>query len=94
MPKMKKAPICLRCGHHIPCDERPGAYPGAVSRTDNKTEVCSQCGTDEAMEHFALGAPRPQSQWPTQLRAKKPVVKAEANLRPTAWERLAAGDDE
>jgi hypothetical protein len=27
-------------------------YPGAISRKDNKTEICSQCGEDEAMEDF------------------------------------------
>lgn len=46
-------PICPRCGSFIPNDEQPGAYPGALSRTDNFTEVCSACGSREAMEQFA-----------------------------------------
>lgn len=46
------APICPRCGHYIPNDVTPGEYPGAISRWDNKTEVCSQCGTDEALLQY------------------------------------------
>ena len=33
---------CPRCG------KETNDYP-ALSRTDNKTNICSQCGTDEAM---------------------------------------------
>lgn len=35
--------ICARCGKAI------SGYP-ALSRTDNKTEICSNCGTLEALE--------------------------------------------
>lgn len=42
-------PVCPRCTHFIPNDMTPGAYPGAISRVDNKTEICSECGTVEAM---------------------------------------------
>jgi RNA polymerase subunit RPABC4/transcription elongation factor Spt4 len=45
-------PICPVCGGYIPNNERPGAYPGAISRRDNKTEICSECGTREALEDF------------------------------------------
>ena len=41
--------ICPRCGGDIPNSERKGQYPGAISRVDNKTEVCSGCGMKEAM---------------------------------------------
>ena len=41
---------CLRCGGAIPSFERIGQYPGALSRTDNKTEICSDCGSNEAFE--------------------------------------------
>lgn len=37
---------CPRCG------KETNDYP-ALSRTDNKTNICSQCGTDEAMENWA-----------------------------------------
>lgn len=48
---MRKAtlPECPRCGGYIPNDVTPGAYPGALSRVDNKTEICSQCGNAEAI---------------------------------------------
>ena len=47
--------ICPRCEGFIPNNEMPGAYPGAISRLDNKTEICSECGTDEAMENYMDG---------------------------------------
>lgn len=31
------------------CHQETNGYP-ALSRTDNKTEICSQCGTAEALE--------------------------------------------
>ena len=40
---------CPRCSGLIPDDLNAGAYPGALSRWDNATEICSQCGFDEAM---------------------------------------------
>lgn len=54
--------LCPRCGGYIPNDERPGEYPGAMSRTDNKTEICSKCGTDEAIEEM-LGCLKWQNEW-------------------------------
>lgn len=39
--------ICPRC--HKKYDEYP-----AISRRDNKTQICSVCGTDEAMFDFML----------------------------------------
>ena len=44
--------ICPRCEGWIPNNARPGAYPGALSRRDNKTEICSDCGTAEALEDY------------------------------------------
>jgi RNA polymerase subunit RPABC4/transcription elongation factor Spt4 len=40
---------CPNCGGFIPNNETPGAFPGALSRKDNKTEICSECGTAEAI---------------------------------------------
>ena len=51
----KQLPICPICEGYIPNDERPGAYPGAISRYDNKTEVCSACGTAEGVGMMMLG---------------------------------------
>lgn len=47
---------CPRCGGMIPNDSQPGLYPGALSRDDNRTEVCSACGLDEALR-LLPGAP-------------------------------------
>lgn len=41
--------LCPRCGGYIPNADNPGAYPGALSRVDSRTEICSNCGIDEAM---------------------------------------------
>lgn len=49
MTTKDKYRMCPRCTHFIPCDERPGEYPGAISRIDNVTEICSQCGNEEAL---------------------------------------------
>lgn len=54
MTEQKSAPICPACGGFIPNNKTPGAYPGALSRKDNKTEICSQCGVDEALFDILL----------------------------------------
>lgn len=46
---------CPNCGGFIPNDETPGAYRGALSRKDNKTEICSACGTNEALLEWIFG---------------------------------------
>jgi hypothetical protein len=52
--KMKQYAICPKCAGYIPNNEHPGAYPGAISRVDNKTEICSACGTEEALADLRL----------------------------------------
>ena len=47
---------CPTCDGYIPNNETPGAYPGALSRRDNLTEVCSECGLTEAIEDFMRAA--------------------------------------
>jgi len=54
MPRPKKHQ-CPRCGGGIPTDLNRGVYPGALSRYDNETEVCSACGQDEALRQFLPG---------------------------------------
>lgn len=51
---IKEKKICPRCEiNYIPCNEFAGEYPGAISRADNKTEICSDCGTFEALyDHY------------------------------------------
>ena len=41
--------VCPICGSGIPTDENVGKYAGALSRFDNDTEICSQCGQYEAL---------------------------------------------
>lgn len=55
---------CPRCqNQQIPNDEHAGMFPGALSRTDDETEICSSCGTDEAMEQWCSTL-TPKSAWP------------------------------
>lgn len=51
---MTDFPVCPKCSGYIPSNENPGAYPGAISRADNKTEICSACGMNEALDYFRL----------------------------------------
>jgi hypothetical protein len=43
-----------------------GKYPGALSRLDNETEICSACGTDEAMQDYFKGGITPMDVWPVE----------------------------
>lgn len=47
MPNKKNKPVnrCPKCGKQY--DEEP-----AVSRTDNKTKICPDCGMKEALDEF------------------------------------------
>lgn len=66
---MKVPRICPRCNDNfIPCNEKPGEYPGAISRADNKTEICSDCGTEEALEQYGSGHCAPVADWPVRNR--------------------------
>lgn len=49
---MNEPKRCPKCSGYIPNNKTPGAYPGAISRRDNTTEICSTCGTLEAFEDF------------------------------------------
>ena len=55
--KMKEhdCPLCYR---GIPNDEKRGEYIGALSRYDNETYVCSQCGNLEGMTELKMGQQR------------------------------------
>lgn len=43
---------CPLCGGPIPNALYEGKYSGALSRRDNKTEICSDCGVREAIEDY------------------------------------------
>jgi len=63
MTKTLEPHTCPRCLGGIPNNEQRGQYIGALSRTDNKTEICSDCGTAEAMEDYLASKVRPQNTW-------------------------------
>lgn len=66
---MRVPHMCPRCQFSwIPTNAHPGKYPGAISRADNKTEICSDCGTAEALQDFNVGASTPVSLWPVTSR--------------------------
>lgn len=43
---------CPLCDGPIPNALHEGQYVGALSRRDNKTEICSDCGVMEAIEDY------------------------------------------
>ncbi|MCP4897349.1 MAG: hypothetical protein GY906_10295 [bacterium] len=56
-PRWYQSTECPRCKH-----ECPPQYP-SLSRTDNETYICDDCGTNEAIENMT-GPCTPQSDWP------------------------------
>lgn len=74
-----KTVVCPRCClDKIPCNERAGEYPGALSRADNETEICSACGQDEALGEFLEHYLAPVSVWPVKRRYEVTVLPPEA----------------
>jgi hypothetical protein len=51
----------------VQCPRCLGKMEGfpALSRTDNKTDICSPCGQTEAMEAFIYKTIKTQDMWPT-----------------------------
>ena len=45
------------------CTKLIKGFP-ALSRTDNETYICSDCGTQEGMEDYFLDGCKPISKWP------------------------------
>lgn len=57
--------LCPRCALNlIPTNDAPGLYPGALSRADNATEICSFCGYDEAVRQLFSHDLQPKESWP------------------------------
>ncbi len=56
--------ICKRCGQSARLDDPFYRGFGAISRTDNKTMICSQCGVEEAMDDFRGIRLVPKEFWP------------------------------
>ena len=49
----RKFNFCPRCGDKLP------DHPAALSRVDNKTEICPKCGTEEALIEYGLMLEQP-----------------------------------
>lgn len=58
-----KEHICPRCLGPVPNAEHKGEYVGALSRI-SEHEICSACGTDEAMRDYAGLQPILPIAWP------------------------------
>jgi hypothetical protein len=68
--------LCPRCQENlIPSNEHAGKYPGALSRADNETEICSSCGYDEAMKDLLHDGCEPKEAWPIWLRFETEGIK-------------------
>ena len=83
---------CPRCAGFIPDALNPGAYPGALSRWDNATEICSGCGMEEAMIDFAHSTYRVGgSKHLDPYTGEEPWVKPEVALTYTEIQTLKEG---
>ena len=56
--------VCPRCLGTLPV-----GYPGALSRVDNETEICSECGTDEAIIQYMDGFLIEIERWPVRKKS-------------------------
>lgn len=69
LPYMPIPPIpapnnkCPRCGGPVPDAEHKGEWSGAISRTDNKTEICTACGNHES-DQDQRDLLTPKVRWP------------------------------
>lgn len=60
---MVKSKMCPRCGTYPVYTDGFHRGIGARSRTDDKTQICSDCGVEESYENF-IGILVPRSEWP------------------------------
>ena len=82
---IERTPQCPLCGGPMPNEKFPSAHPGALSRADNKTEICSNCGQIEAilqMQGENLAMPYPYARIPNPFKVPKEV-----------WDKLQALQD-
>jgi transcription elongation factor Elf1 len=63
-PPYEERVTCPRCnGNTLPI-----GYPGALSRVDNKTEICSPCGQDEGFRDFFDNRLSQLNEWPVDIK--------------------------
>lgn len=70
--------LCPRCCKYL----LPVRHMGAISRSDNRTEVCQVCGTDEAMRNFHGLPAQPKEEWPVPLEYEDVAVVANPTAVP------------
>ena len=63
---MTKSKKCPRCGEYPVYTDGFHRGIGARSRVDNKTQICSECGVDEAMADFFKEGMTPIKDWPVE----------------------------
>lgn len=61
---MTKSKQCPRCGEYPIYTDGFHRGVGARSRIDNKTQICGDCGIDEAMQDFMGFVLVPVNEWP------------------------------
>lgn len=61
---------CLRCGGKIARNDGAKDCRFAISRTDNETEICTDCGTHEATQAMR-GNLSPQHRWALPMHTKQ-----------------------
>ncbi len=63
-PDYEEVFLCPRCHTY----NLPIGYPGAISRVDNMTEICSPCGNDEGLlDYFTKRGCQPIDEWPVTI---------------------------
>lgn len=90
-PIRAKNHVCPRCRGPVPNLVNKGVYSGAISRTDNATEVCSLCGNDEGDED-KFDRLVPQSSWPIPSRTKPVIDLPSSMISGPATTMLAPGE--
>jgi len=88
--------VCPRCEGLIPSNEKHGQYMGAVSRltrdADKRSiEVCSDCGSEEALQEHFEGFASPIADWPIMT---KEAIKRRSEAFLIMMEVNEEGDDE
>lgn len=99
--KFISAGVCPRCEGLIPSNDRHGQYMGATSRLTRDAdkriiEVCSDCGSEEALQEHFDGFATPVSDWPTMTREaiKRRSEAFGMMMEMTASEEEADGEEE
>ena len=84
IPDLRRCPVCRKR------KLEPSEVRNALARFDNKTELCSSCGTDEAMIDFETGKAGIANRW-TKLAAAEMYREALQNSDVRAYVEAEEG---